>query len=614
MIITNIDDKHLQSVKIDEQLLENKKVIGTFHKNTCELEIININHQYNSLKGSWVNINGFGDWKIDELADDEVNASASLTLSDITCKFDIPYSDTFPFPDTLGNWAEWIGNQVGVPLIGDFPNSDKIVNELPNLGNNNPSYRDAVKVIGKYAGCYAHKNYDNTYSFGWFDSTLTTIEDFIDFVHGDETKEVNVLVLSTGDTNDNVKWPEQTPENPFELKIIDDFTYIDRYQLLVPIYNQINGFKYTPVTNLEIPYGLLTFRAGQMIQCPDMDFVNITTYISHHTLQWDGGTWDDINSWTSILEMGELEETSTAYKHANSLPNQLLEVTRLAKKNEGLIEDTIHQVNEQGDLLSQTVQSVESIQNLFQITGGSNLIKNSQFLLTDEVWTITKQNGGFCTELGSGYNANLIGKTTALANIVMKDATIVSKEDNITNLKVNQTYTLHFYYSLEEYATGHISFIGKNNSQVIVDETFNEECDMQEVTIKFVAYDTDYILTFDTTTSMDGKFTIYDLMLNSGDKKSWEPAISEIYSTVLKMSQLGLQIYASGSKTLTLMTSMGFKIHKSSNGEIGEVITQFTDSGIITKTIVAEDEKLQEWVIKPVTINSVKHLTIYKEG
>lgn len=276
----------------------------------------------------------------------------------------------------------------------------------------------------------------------------------------------------------------------------------------------------------------------------------------------------------------------------------------------------VEEQQEQSGRITDLQIDINSIQSLFQITGGTNLIKNSQFLLPDEVWDIVVSNNGYCTELGQGYNANLIGRTTAIANIVMKDASITTKENNIVGLKVGQQYTLNYYYTLDNNATATVTLTGANSGNTIFTKTYNtSQSNLEREIATFTANETSYILSITTSTTLDGYFTIYDLMLNSGDIKNWEPSISEVYSTVLKMSQLGLQVYAVGSQTVTLLTSMGFAIYTSSNGEIGQLVTNFTNSGIETIDIIASGKiKNGKWIQKDITINSYNHHIEYMES
>lgn len=362
-IVSNINNKDLLGVKFIDDIVSNKKVVGSFIKNTGELTILNLEHTYDKLENTYVDIEGFGTWYINEVKTDEEVTSSTLSLFDITHKFDVPYKDTFTFPTTMGAWASWIGEQVGVPLKGTFLNYDKVLANRPYIGEK-PSFRDAVKLIAKYAASYAQKNYDNTYSIKWFDSTLHEIEDWETFVHGKQKQPVNIIVLSTGSTEDNVKWPQNTPLNPMELRIEDDWNYIDRYEINQAIYNQVIGFLYTPISKLNLPYGLLNLRAGQKVKTQDIELQDIETYISKHSLEWQGGAFNDPNAWLSSIEMSELDETSTDYKKANSFANRMFNVERSCDKNDGLIRDLIQEVTEATNKTTQFQIELGKIQGL----------------------------------------------------------------------------------------------------------------------------------------------------------------------------------------------------------------------------------------------------------
>ena len=141
---------------------------------------------------------------------------------------------------------------------------------------------------------------------------------------------------------------------------------------------------------------------------------------------------------------------------------------------------------------------------------------------------------------------------------------------------------------------------------------------MKNYSFEFVANDTDYILQIDTTTILDGYVKIYDLMLNSGDKKSWEPATSEVYSTILKMSQQGFQVYSSGSSILTLITSGGFQIREArDSGDggiiIGRIISQFNNEGINTEIVRMTKAIIGKYVQEELELNNITHHVEYFE-
>lgn len=419
MIASKIEDKHITSFRVNDNIVADKKAVGSFVKNTAELQIINLNHFYDNLKEQYIDIQGFGKWYVNDLETDEEFTESTLKLNDITEKFDRNYENTFAFPDTMKNWAIWIGNQVGVPLKGDFLKSDLVLKERPYLGIN-PKFRDAVKFIAKITGNYAQKNYDNTYSIRWFDNTKADIEDWESFVHGNVSKSVNVIVLSTGNTEDNVKWPEQDPKEPYELRIEDDWTNIDRYELNEAIYNQVNGFNYVPISKLEVPFGLLELRAGQKIKTKDIETKDIETYISSITLEWQGGNFNDSKSWTSSIKMEELNETTTKLRYANSIRNKLLEVERKTDKNTGVIEDTITSLEE-------TSKNLEDLRTPILTKEGNNHL---------------------CLEEAYETNAieyNIIGKCEQIENLnpyEIKTIRGIKNLFNINHLEINDSLSV----------------------------------------------------------------------------------------------------------------------------------------------------------------------------
>lgn len=268
---------------------------------------------------------------------------------------------------------------------------------------------------------------------------------------------------------------------------------------------------------------------------------------------------------------------------------------------------------------------IDKVQSLFQITGGSNLIKNSQFLLSDETWEFIEATGDplvYHTPIGEGYNSSLIGETVAVANIVLRNSKAITKIDNITNLKLNTHHTLNYYVSQDSNTTTTIKLISKITGEEIYNEVITTDnshtVNMKNYTFDFIANDTDYILQIDTTTILDGYVKIYDLMLNSGDKKSWEPAASEVYSTILKMSQQGFQVYSSGSNILTLLTSNGFQIREardSGDGGIilGRIVSQFNNEGIITEIVRMTKAVIGKYVQEELELNSITHHVEYFE-
>lgn len=269
------------------------------------------------------------------------------------------------------------------------------------------------------------------------------------------------------------------------------------------------------------------------------------------------------------------------------------------------IETIVAQQNETTQQMSQVIQTVNSIQNTFQVTGGNNLIKDSQGLLGDDVWT--KLDGG---NYVMGYDASLIGKTIAYAKLGVNNGKLTSTSENITGLVVGMQYTLSYKISNDANTTIRVKLTGNN---VVYDDTISNEIEFVEKSFSFIADTSTYTLEIESTTTMDGYGYIYDLMLNKGDALSWEPASGEIVGTVLKMSQMGLQINCTGSDIATLMTSQGFQVRRYSNGTLYEIVTEFTSSGLKTKKAEMTELLINNFEWKQIRYQYNDTLILYKK-
>lgn len=275
------------------------------------------------------------------------------------------------------------------------------------------------------------------------------------------------------------------------------------------------------------------------------------------------------------------------------------------------IEDNRYYVDEEGNKLlistatSQLQQSVKALQSMFQVTGGNNLIKDSQGLLGDDVWEYSE--GG---TYSSGYDANLIGKITSVANLSIKNGKQTSKAGNITGLVIGNQYTLSFKVSNDDNTTSNIKLFGNST---VYEENFQSKIEMEERIFSFIAETSNYTLEIESNTELDGAIYIYDLMLNKGDIIPWEPAAGEIVGTVLKLSQMGLSIYCTGSEIATLMTSQGFQIRRFANGNLYEVVTEFTKDGFISKKGQLEELVVSNFDFKQITYQGYETLVLYKK-
>ena len=630
--ITNSD--YLQDIVVEDACITNGNILGSTFVKSLNMNLIDDNISQNLLdkiiypqigvryadnSTEFINI---GKYTIERPINEQTANMAKIIAYDDFNKLDRKYICNLDFDNneiTIADFYIDVCSQLGLtPKTTTFINSNLVIPGNPFT--NNETLRFVLSDIEEVACSFSEIDFDtNEIDLVWLSDSqepdyVFNTSDYATLKGGQiQYGPVNSLVIRDSQIEgENVSRSDSESieeDGLTEIVIADNyFLYTEelRSQAINGIWQRIKGLTYIDY-ELETYYGKPFLKCGSKIGINTNENNYFESYVLTHQFKYDGTFYSKITA-------PALTKQQTAMKNEFSLQEKVRRTERETDKINGKIIDIIDEQTSQGNLLSQVTQEVNSIQNLFQITGGSNLIKNSQFLLTDEVWNINAEDG-YVTPLGQGYNSNLIGRTTAIANIVMQNASISTKSGNITNLKINQTYNFHFYYSLDANTTATIRLYGSNSGKEIYNQTFTTPTSFEEIALSFKALDTDYIIEITTTTTLNGYFTIYDLMLNSGDKKAWEPATSEIYSTVLKMSQLGLQVYASGASTLTLMTSMGFKIYKSSNGEIGQVVTEFTDKGLITDEVEARVSiKNGTWVEKEMNINGYSTLVEYQEG
>jgi len=245
--------------------------------------------------------------------------------------------------------------------------------------------------------------------------------------------------------------------------------------------------------------------------------------------------------------------------------------------------------------LSQVEQTAESITNMFQISGGINIIRNSAFLLSDNLWEFTDSGTNpYHTSLGSSYNSTLSGTTTSVAEIKLRSIKVKSKSENITNLKSGTKYTFNFYHQQDNNMTTTIKMYStENNSSKAFDDieiTGQQPFKNYEVSFTPTTYSNYTLEIIVASTASVGYSYLYDMMLNAGDKQSWQPASDEIYSTTLTMSRLGLQVYSVGDGTITLLGSEGLLSYETSDGRTrGRLISKRTVDGDLVVSTTAQN-------------------------
>lgn len=481
--------------------------------------------------------------------------------------------------------------------------------------------RNYLEMIGELAGSYIQINPYGTLEFKDYcriEDGKITFDPYSDLVLSyndvDSYKLSESITIERVVYDDGVTIPKKSSDNDslYTLYLSTDnlFLQVITDEEFRNICNKIIGYTFY---NIHIDNCNKFFTPGSTIwfERESGEKVPIIANYSRDYLGGFVGSYDT-NISSAIREETKLISTDDQIKRIRTDINQMENsLTIEAAKVVGLQGKT-----------AQLRIDIDRVQSLFQITGGSNLIKNSQFLLTDETWSFEEDPNdhlAYHTNFGEAYNSSLIGETVSVANIVLRNCKTYTKVDNIVNLKISTAHSLNFYISQDSNTTTTIKLISKATGESIIEETITTDSNTIEkrnYSYSFIANDSDYRLEINTVTTIDGYVKIYDLMLNQGNKKSWEPASSEIYSTVLKMSQQGFQVYSSGSSILTLITSDGFQVREardSGDGGIilGRIVSQFNQEGIITEIVKMTKAVVGKYILEDLTINNNLHHVEY---
>ena len=263
------------------------------------------------------------------------------------------------------------------------------------------------------------------------------------------------------------------------------------------------------------------------------------------------------------------------------------------------IEDNRYYIDEAGEkhLISETTsklaQDVKSLQAIFQITGGNNLIKNSVGLFGKNYWNVA----GTGTTI-FGEDSELIGKTTSAARILIKNDKVTTTADNITGLTINILKSFNFKIKQDEDVTTTITLYGLSKEYPAYKKTFVGAIEWQDIyneeECRFFVDNSNLTLVIDSTSTYDGCVEISDLILNDGETQNWQPSTGEIWGTVVKMSQMGISCYSIEGGYITMMTTQGFQVRELHGTSIGDVISKFTNLGIETNDITQTGKHIQK--------------------
>ena len=266
---------------------------------------------------------------------------------------------------------------------------------------------------------------------------------------------------------------------------------------------------------------------------------------------------------------------------------------------------------------------VESIKNIFNVTGGTNLVQNSvgYFSSNDNkptMWDITSNT----IYTPFGYDGDLTGVTVSRGKLFCAKGSIKTTTNNIIALLSNKMISISFKYKNGANATSKIKIF--NGSTVYFEKTFNTavnqwteyrfnpDTDPELANPTFLNTSNSLQILIESANSTNNNgFEISDLMLNYGNVKPWELFSNEVYGAMVKLSSLGIEVTATTANTKNFMTTDGILVYRydsKTDTIIGtEPITKITDNGTVTNKLESTGDIIERNLIQTMIKDSSNH-------
>lgn len=627
-MIQGYEDKIVQKFEYETTAISNKNIIGTCELGKATIQLLNESNNYSELKESWIKTR-FGSFYVYDVTPVQEKINIKLSCYDVKYKLDTQYdSSKHSFPCTLKAWRNSIFTNCGVTYDdSDFPNSDLVLNNEPDIGNAKTN-RQVLCLIAQ-AGCsFIDTDYNDKFYFRWFTNKTHIVKDWMSLTTEKTlTNPINLVVLGRGDAEDIVYYPKIKPQNPVEFKIDNNYildsqstenTEDLRETTIIPIYDRVNGFNYI-IYNLSayLIDNKLSIKLGDKISYKDIWGNELESVIMTKKLEFIGGSSEDDNNYLITLSAEKIEETNSDLKLGVNVIEKVNEVSIKADKNEKKIALTNAEVeNNKNKIASLTMtseeikQSIEETNSEFetnynkliqdiaktviaiQNSGGSNLIKNSVMFAYDSNknpsdWEVSEE--GILTINSSAEalnNGSLSGHVFTLNGKKVKQRINV-KIDN--DLEEKTYYTFSVKIKKDSVGSCYIK-LSNSNEEYTIELNAGETSFYGDYEIKaLLPKDSYYDIEFYGSEGSNATFT--DIMLNVGEYKTqWSQASGEIMNTQVNINVDGILV-----KSLvydgdyTIMSPLEFSGYSNINGKITKVFSLNKDTTFVKK-LEAQDE------------------------
>lgn len=321
-----------------------------------------LNFQYGLYVNNQFEYVDLGDFYVkDEPEEDKGAEEIEITAYDNLVHFMKTFKQSemnITYPCTMGVFVQRMCQVCNTSLYStDFFNNDLIISQ-DYFTVQEITYRDVLDKVAQATLTTIIIKDNKLYLKPILNTTVETLDRsyLSKLIITDKFGPVNALVLGRGDVEDNVEAIDQNSINlngRCELRFDEnEFVEYQREKVIDDMFEQIKGLTYYAFEASDV--GVMWLEPCDCIGLKDNDTDTYNSFYLQANITINTGIKSD-------TEATIPEETETEYKTSSKDEKKMLEVERLAKKNDGEIQDLVHQTSEYEEKLTSVEQDVDSI-------------------------------------------------------------------------------------------------------------------------------------------------------------------------------------------------------------------------------------------------------------
>ena len=569
--------------KLTDDCYNNGNFIGSFILKTIQFETSN-DHDFRNKEFEYYKVVNnesikIGTFITTEYEDNDTTEIVKVTGMDYGLKTQVQYTSGLNYASgeiTLKDvWDECCTLSGLTSGVNSFENDDFIV-DSDQFSGTGATIRDVFIGIALSSGSFIKVMNDDKIYPVFAEQTNEVIEDYTDLEDKRDTHPWTCLRLGVSNIDgENVDLIDQelVEEYGENWLILNDnpFAYNQskREELITAIFDKIKGFGYSAFVSKTSFKPYLTCGDVVKFKNKDGDLVDsIILRYSHDYKENDMQIQLEAPSETSatVNYIYPLSAIDVAKKTQIEVDKEKVQITALTDQTK-TIQDSLSNEYYTIEQTNEIIQTAESgVTNTFSEAGGNNIFRNTGLWFRSgdsnnpyEFWN------GIVVKTSEDSSSN----NTAL---LLQDNTLY-QEQNVSN----GNYTISFKYK-KVIPLAEVS-VKINDIEYELTETTEKEF-MQTIEVSNQHINVQFI------SDTDNSCEIYDLMVNAGKVKlAYSQNQNEITTDTVNISK-GITITSSNTETTFKANSDGIRTLDKN----GNLLTEFTDKGMTTKTQVVEDE------------------------